>query len=1242
MKKEKRADSEMAEAEEQRNLAHMNQKEAIDEKCHANDLSQQLQEQKQRSEKLQKEMDEQEFSKTSVKMSADLSDKEMKRDATGRGGLILEMSKPEMGESKLVSGDLTSEKVNKGIKEEKQKAVREKRCADSETRKAEEQRMIAAVEEKRRADQLAQQLEDNGRKIEGLQKEMLEFASSTNLVEAPVDPPDICMNSETAKMKLLKKQLKLKKKQLKHAKEVAKLEIDRSKILQQELHLLKQERAQFLRRLDLLNNCFPCCSEGRDDNAQGRNIFNSPSFNLKKKLFTKESHQVHLHCNNDLDASDFMKQTINSNAPLLPCTVGNCAQCTSGIDSKVEPLLRGSNRKMLQSSVLNSSTSAISKGQLMGSQERGAFSVMALAIVAGEKSKSKSQSKFSSLSGEVTRTRCIDALGRKAGHSRKRKRIVNAVESIEHLYSEHKNWQLQIEEELSMLHGMLNSQTRKSLQKNKGMMSNFECNPIALPARACKKRKASHEEVALKHLCDHNGRKDIQRGEVQAFDAVMGDSGWGNLGSHEEMEGNYMKLLDLHDAVDEDRYLKAIQVPLSPTLPVIEVHNNESFVLDNTGGLVDETSYDRFYSQQANQGPSCKIDVVNMQTESDRWKFETSKTSHVPPLNKSGGIGDPFENVTNNGNGKCVTVYGDNTCPHQMDGSHAERGMPDNYSCGYEGANNLYQSAPVCAHDDIHRCYVVFSDTTKDCSSMSRIFCSAGTFMSEFSTISQTDLVQKILPALLSIEDISDKEKACVFFSVLLNKISGIALDEFRNFLKNGSILFFESFAGHMHTAVSDMQTRCLLAELCASGELLTLIEDFLINRRILVYSDVSSHSLPLCGSIVDIFLNGKEVHLSYETALKHQLLAGSILLAALCAAIDHIGFLYEASYNIFRMHKLDASLVLTILHVFAFVCGSNYINHKDNGLIMIVVKSLVPFLEKENIPSDSNSWPEFPICRQCPFSTDVFSVEIVVLFLLQQLQNYALSGTVNQDPNEVVNSSLFLSYNEKAENTRRLEGELNLQPMNCSASCCLIKLDMPTAQVKSVYDGNLCHLAHFLDVISLVELVACNMSWNWTCNNIVHRLLGLLESCAQENFFAVTVILLGKLGRLGVDASGYEDNGVENLRCRLSSFLCQNSSRKLSRLSQIAIVNALLGLLSLSFKELVKSTVEVPAVVSPSNSTDCIREWYSGLSNEQQSLSFSFLQSDSMSCCTTSGTKCCLYDLAWPKFELGFSCSIT
>ncbi|KAI8524562.1 hypothetical protein RHMOL_Rhmol13G0158800 [Rhododendron molle] len=552
-----------------------------------------------------------------------------------------------MAESKLVSGDLMSENVKKSIKEQKQKVVREKRRADSEMRKAEEQRVIAeanmkkAMEEKRRADHYSS---------------FQEFLSMAYVANS--------------------------------------------------LLIL-----------------------------QSGNIFNVPSFNLKKKLFTKQSHQVHLHCNNNLDASDFMKQTIDSNAPLLPCSVGNCAQCTSGIDSKMEPLLRGSNRQLLQSSALNSSTSLFSDGPLMGAQERGAFSVTASAIVAGEKSKSKSQSNISGLSGEVTRTRVHE------------------------------------------------------------------------------KRKASCEEVALKLLSDLNGCTDIQRGEVQAFDAVMGD--WGNLGSHEKLEGNYMKLLDLHNAVYEDRYRKAIQVPLSPTLPVIE------------------------------------------------------------------------------GEGRRV------------------------------------------------------------------------------------------------------------FFSVLVNKISGIAMEEFRNFLKSGSIRFFESFVGHMHRGrVVNRHSQYFLSfseSFPLTNCNFLFMQRFLICRqdvylqnygplgsclqssRILVYRDVSSHSLPLCGSMVDAFLNGKEEYLSYEMARTPQLLAGSSLLAALCAAIDHIGFLYEASYNIFRMHKLDGSLVLTILHIFAFVCGSKYFNHKDYGLIMTVIKSLVPFLEKRNIASDSNSWPEFPTCTQCPLSMDAVYVEIVV-----------------------------------------------------------------------------------------------------------------------------------------------------------------------------------------------------------------------------------------------------------------------
>ncbi|KAI8029907.1 ATP-dependent DNA helicase Q-like SIM [Camellia lanceoleosa] len=125
----------------------------------------------------------------------------------------------------------------------------------------------AAMEERHRANQLAQQLEDNKRRIEELQKEILELVSSRTLVEALAVLPDKNMNSETAIMKLQRKKLKFKKKQVKHAKKVE-FEIYRNNILQQELCCLRQGFVQFSHRLDVLNNYFSHRGEGSDDLVQ--------------------------------------------------------------------------------------------------------------------------------------------------------------------------------------------------------------------------------------------------------------------------------------------------------------------------------------------------------------------------------------------------------------------------------------------------------------------------------------------------------------------------------------------------------------------------------------------------------------------------------------------------------------------------------------------------------------------------------------------------------------------------------------------------------------------------------------------------------------------------------------------------------------------------------------------------------------------------------------------------------------
>ncbi|CAL5335254.1 unnamed protein product [Camellia sinensis] len=247
----KRADSEMAKAKELRKFAEINQKKVMDEKCHADYLSQQVEEHRQRIERLQRDTDE----LVPLRKFVEAPDKCMNAEAAEvKGGLRTEILEREADESKLVLEYLKSEQH-----------------ADSETRKAEEQRKVAetnkkaAMEERHRANQLAQQLEDNKRRIEELQKEILELVSSRTLVEAPAVLPDKNMNSETAIMKLQRKKLKFKKKQVKHAKKVAEFEIYRNNILQQELCCLRQGFVQFSHRLDVLNNYFSQQGEGSDD-----------------------------------------------------------------------------------------------------------------------------------------------------------------------------------------------------------------------------------------------------------------------------------------------------------------------------------------------------------------------------------------------------------------------------------------------------------------------------------------------------------------------------------------------------------------------------------------------------------------------------------------------------------------------------------------------------------------------------------------------------------------------------------------------------------------------------------------------------------------------------------------------------------------------------------------------------------------------------------------------------------------
>lgn len=249
---------------------------------------------------------------------------------------------------------------------------------------------------------------------------------------------------------------------------------------------------------------------------------------------------------------------------------------------------------------------------------------------------------------------------------------------------------------------------------------------------------------------------------------------------------------------------------------------------------------------------------------------------------------------------------------------------------------------------------------------------------------------------------------------------------------------------------LNDDDIRRVFVESCDMHELVALIEDLLLNRRILAY-DVS-HGLALqFDSRGKVNLDSNCIFWSIQAASTDLLFAAGLILGSICAAVDQIGFVCEVSCNIFNMKTINSLLLLRLLHTFAYLCGTKFFTIEGYGLVMSVLKCLVVFLEGQNssrdcfycLPSVVGTCMKNSAHGTCPFSDGAVSVDIIVSVLLEKLQNYALSG--KQDLLDALHSS------------------------HCSS---IKDVQYPPNFVSNQY------LCHFIDILSLVELVASFMVW--------------------------------------------------------------------------------------------------------------------------------------------------------------------
>ncbi|CAL9153873.1 uncharacterized protein LOC135587180 [Musa acuminata AAA Group] len=505
-------------------------------------------------------------------------------------------------------------------------------------------------------------------------------------------------------------------------------------------------------------------------------------------------------------------------------------------------------------------------------------------------------------------------------------------------------------------------------------------------------------------------------------------------------------------------------------------------------------------------------------------------------------------------------------------------------------------------------CCVVFSHT-KDEDSISRIIQARNNLASKNFGRSQVDCnIVEVLHSLALELDLQSEEKVCVFFSLLLGNIAVSLFANSGSIMVENVLQFTKSFATETSKVISDATACQYFSEICQLDILLHLIDDFLITRRIMVCNGMESEqtcSSPLSSKSYQ--LNGQNV--TEAAAKTYQLIAASILSASICAVFDQIGFLLEVSYKVLCLCKHDTSCNLLMLHIFAFAIGEKFFTMEKFNFHVSAIKSVVSLLESGHhsllsFCSASDVDICFSPCKQCPFSKDAVCTEKNVSMLMDILQDsFAGSSSVGYS----FTSSL---YPLSESNPRVKEGiccsrEPDSLGGQCEASCVLFKYGDHAVDFLNYTSKRA--LCYFVDIVSVVELFGCYMNWKWISDNLLLRLLNMLESYPPNEFSAAVVVLVGQLGRFGVDSGGYQQIGVPQLRNKLSSLLDTYAKGRSNLPDQLAVVGALVNLLPVSFEEIINGHLEHPVDTCHSHQIEPVKQWFSHLDKKLQILVSNF-----------------------------------
>ncbi|XP_066307042.1 uncharacterized protein [Miscanthus floridulus] len=1171
----------------------------------------------------------------------------------------VEMEKQKVArEKKRADLEKSLAEKNKTLIEVEKKKVTEEKCrADNLFAKLEEQKKLNehlrtsiqvetknAIEEKKRADQLFQKLEEVRKQTEYLQRKTNELSAGRDVISSgKYGRRHVDRTSESATVKLLKEKLKLKKGQLKHVKNVSKLDKAKTALIRRELQHLKQDWMQLLSRFNMLDDHL---ARG----VEGIHVLTELNQHPEIRGFEQK-----LLPNDSVPAPYFGLQSgivpfgssIPSEYTSYQLPRESCSRPISGTSSELGPPLGSSHRTKSKSQHRSLCPTSISDEKFMGSQGKDSLFVSSTDI------RKKQNSVVSELPPKVSNDRALppEALRiplscgtevtdkiETLGGDRKRKRTKRSPEPSAFLPSKSElhlkpkvhaatsNVALAFEDDPSCL-----QQGNNTMCVTEGYMENHRRKYLAVSDKAPPSSFPSKVSS-----CGGNGCASSKFASLNPFEEMVRE--------------NCLKLLNLDDDADEEKYRKAKERPLSPNLTVIRPRRTKvpTYAEPHSSG------------RSLNNCPALGSDAIDSKTRSKEVKEPAIQklTQNCMQLDPSSniiecsGIAKPlFANDKSNAvvNVSCSTslvvvptsaflgslLHEDvvqNSVASSAEGLDSiSRPVLSGSTCSGHSNSIIHLSKEVPTKNSSHqicdkssspglRANVGTSETTvtKPNNSVSNSLLGhhCGSEKPPMHLVGFTRMKRSNMMNIFRYWEIlsSQSQKHSNEASVdgpLLDKVSTDTLlptDEKVSLIF--SLLLWdirfteETFAdGNFASSAfsssvkSHMETRWTILRADELDVLFSLIEDFLLNKEVVVCEKMGQK---VFGASKDHELDDETgLQLSVKPAKINEFIAACILLASICVEVGRVDIVLEVSYKVLQMGKSNLLWTLLALHVFGSMCGDKFLPPKSCNFLMTAIRLLVLLLESKDTSMclvssyiQSNKPTTLPSCAHCLFNVDTVSIDGFISSLLDELDLCSLQWNNHACSNETIT---------------RCSSHLGSSGLDtrCSETCNIFKQGKLSEDTH--YYPAAINLCYFTELISLLELFGIYMSCEWTYNNVVVCLLEILESCMCHDYSAALLVLVSQLGRSFVDDVGYEDRSVSKLRNKLSSLLTGTSFTKSWSLRvQFTAIGALVSVLPLPFDKIVATEsrqLSGPFVVQVKQ----ISEWFVQLSREHQSLAHSF-----------------------------------